>query len=71
VSNHASREESMVLPVKCEAEHRQDRCAHVLEPIDSRADSDLNEGEKRKYKYRCVKCGKYLKNINGILARAK
>lgn len=59
----------MALPVKCEAEYKQDRCSHVLKPIDAEDAKRLNEGEQRKYKYCCVKCGKYLKNLNGILMR--
>jgi phage-related protein len=53
----------MSLAVKCEAEYRQDDCSHVLELADDEAKRLIS----KKIKYRCVKCGKYLKNLIGVL----
>lgn len=57
----------MAMPVKSEHEHRQDRCSHVLEPISEADKKDLHTEGERDYKYRCIKCGKYLKQLSGTL----
>lgn len=58
----------MGLAVKCEAEYRQDECMHVLEPISDKDRVNLHTDGERDYKYHCVKCGRCLKNLNGIKA---
>lgn len=57
----------MGLAVKSEGEHRQDRCLHLLERISEDDRKDLHEDGKQDYKYRCVKCGRYLRRLNGVL----
>jgi hypothetical protein len=57
----------MGMPVKTEAEHRQDRCPHLLKTIDADTQQALREFGERDYKYQCVKCGRFLKNLNGVL----
>lgn len=49
-------------PVKCEAEHRQDRCLHLLKKLDPK----LAHG----FRWKCLrpKCGRYLYRKNGVVA---
>lgn len=57
----------MAMPVKTEAEHRQDQCLHLLKPISDEGKRQLHEDGKRDYEYECVLCGRPLKNLNGTL----
>lgn len=55
--------------VKSEREYEQDRCLHILEPISNEDAGNVNEPNERPYKYHCIKCGRWLKNRNGILTK--
>lgn len=59
----------MATPVKSEREYQQDRCSHVLKAVDPEIAKYLHENGQRDYKYQCVKCGRFLKNLNGVLTR--
>lgn len=48
-------------PVISEGEHRQFRCLHTLEQLDP--------AKEHGFKYRCLKCDKYMKRLNGIIVR--
>ena len=50
--------------LKRQNEHRQDRCLHLLEPIDAKI-ARVHENGQRECRYRCVKCGRHLKNKVG------
>lgn len=49
----------MGVGVKSEGEYRQDRCLHVLEQLDPKKEDG--------FKYRCIKCDKYMKRKNGVV----
>lgn len=53
--------------VRCEAELRQDQCSHRLVIMSDADKARLAERGQRDYKYQCVKCGRCLKNLNGVL----
>lgn len=57
----------MAMPVITEAEHRQFACLHLLEHISEDDIKRMHVDGERDYKFRCVKCGKFLKNINGVV----
>lgn len=57
----------MGLPVITEAEHREFACLHLLERISEEDKRRCHIDGERDYKFRCTKCGKFLKNINGVV----
>ena len=53
----------MGVAVISEHEHRQFECPHVLEKLDP--------AKEHGFRYRCLKCGKFMLRKNGVMAKPK